>query len=375
MVKNSLQVFPPTNSWATRMADSVLPGYSPLYWKWHYEHGLFLRAILEVGFATGNPHYMQFVHDWVDHFVTPKGRIRSYRLSDFSLDQINPGNLLFHFNHQAGGEQYEQAIELLGRQLRSQPRTKSGGFWHKKVYPYQIWLDGLYMAAPFYAKYARLFEDPAIFDDVTRQIILIEKRTRDPKTGLLYHAWDESRQQKWANPETGCSPNFWGRGMGWYAMALVDVLEVLPAAHPDHPVLVEILGRISHALLRFQDSESGLWYQVVDLPGRPGNYRESSVSAMLAYTFAKAVRKGYLPAEYLPVARRCYHGLLANMVKVDALGRLTLEGTCGAAGLGGAPYRAGSFEYYATEKTITNDFKGVGPFILAALEMESAGTE
>lgn len=359
------------NSWAIRMADSVLQSYLPSKWEWHYEHGLFVKAILELSLVTGESHYGKFVRDWVDHFVTPEGCIRTYRISEFSLDQINPGKLLFPLYRQIGDERYSRAIELLVDQLRQQPRTESGGFWHKKIYPYQIWLDGLYMATPFYAEYALTFGKLAIFDDVTRQFILIEQRTRDPKTGLLYHAWDESLQQKWADPETGCSPHFWGRAMGWYAMALVDVLDLLPGTYTNRPVLVEILQRLSHALVRFQDLATGLWYQIVDLPDHSGNYLESSISAMLVYAFTKAVRRGYLPPDYLSVARRAYRGLLENMIKMDARGRLTLDGTCIVAGLGGTPYRDGSFEYYTSEKTNANDFKGVGPFILAALEIES----
>jgi unsaturated rhamnogalacturonyl hydrolase len=357
------------------MADSALKGYSRAHWKWHYEHGLFAKALLEVGSANGNSYYGQFVHDWVDYFVGPEDHIRTYRTREFSLDQINPGKLLFPLYHQTGNARYARAIDILIDQLQHQPRTESGNFWHKKIYPHQVWLDGLYMAAPFYAEYALTFNKPAIFDDITRQFILTEKLTRDPKTGLLYHAWDESRQQKWANPDTGCSPSFWGRGMGWYAMALVDVLDILPESYPDRLRLVEILRRLSHALLHFQDPVTGLWYQVLNFPGRAGNYLESSVSAMLVYVFCKAVRVGYLERDYLSAAGRAYRGLLENMIKVDASGKLTLEGTCGVAGLGGTPYREGTFEYYIGEKTIANDFKGVGPFILAALELDIAGAE
>ena len=375
MSLNSSQVASPTNSWAIRMADSMLKGYSPIHWKWHYEHALFVQALLKVYAASGDMHYEEFVHSWVDKFIAPEGYIRTYFLDEFSLDQIRPGKLLFHFLPKSGDGRYTQAIKLLVKQLRNQPRTESGMFWHKKIYPHQVWLDGIYMAAPFYARYARMFDEPAIFDDVTRQIITVENRTRDPKTGLLYHAWDESREQKWANPETGCSPHFWGRGMGWYAMALVDVLDILPADHPNRQALAEILQRLSQALLFFQDPSTGLWYQVVDLPDRRGNYLESSVSAMLIYVFAKAVRNQYLPADYLAAARRAYRGLLENKIKVDTRGVLTLEGTCSVAGLGGTPYRDGSFEYYISEKTATNDFKGVAPFILAALQMDIAGAK
>jgi unsaturated rhamnogalacturonyl hydrolase len=375
MLPNPPQVVSPVNSWATRMADSVLASYPPARWKWHYEHGLVVQAVRAAGAAGGGDRYVRFAQRWVDHFVTPEGGIRTYRLAEFNLDQINSGKLLFPLYWQTRAGRYARAIELLRDQLHNQPRTDSGGFWHKKIYPYQIWLDGLYMAGPFYVEYALTFDEPALADDMVRQFSLIERKARDPQTGLLYHGWDEKRRQKWADPETGCSPQFWGRAIGWYAMALVDVLDLLPATHSGRFVLVEILQRLSFALLRFQDPASGLWYQVVDKAGRPGNYREASVSAMLIYAFARAVRQGYLASDFLPVARRAYRGLLENMIKVDAHGMLTLEGTCSVAGLGGKPYRDGSYEYYVGEKVAANDFKGVGPFILAALEMDAAGAE
>ncbi|MGB8251662.1 MAG: glycoside hydrolase family 88 protein [Anaerolineaceae bacterium] len=360
-------------SWATRMTDSILLNYPRTQWKWHYEHGLFVKAVLEVGQTTGKARYLQFVRDWVDSFVMPDGNIRTYRVDEFSLDQINPGKLLFHGYHQTGEKRYLKTIELLQEQLRHQPRTSIGNYWHKNIYPHQVWLDGLYMMAPFEAEYATIFNKAEIFDDITQQFITIEQHVRDPQTGLLYHGWDESKKQKWANPDTGCSPHFWGRAIGWYVMAIVDVLDFLPVDHPRRPELIEILNRLAHALTRTQDPVSGLWYQVVDLPDRPKNYLESSVSAMLAYGFAKAVRKGYLALEYLSAAQRAYRGLLENMIRVDASGVLTLEGICVVGGLGGEPYRDGSFEYYVSEPTAPNDFKGVGPFILAALEMDTAG--
>jgi unsaturated rhamnogalacturonyl hydrolase len=360
------------NSWSVRMVDSVLTRYPLEQAEWHYEHSLMVKAIAAVGASTGEERYSDFARAWVDWFVAPDGGIRTYRVDEFNLDQINPGKLLFQRYAQTGEQRYRKALELLRNQLQNQPRNTSNGFWHKKIYPHQMWLDGIYMAGPFYAEYALTFDEPAAFDDLTHQIILIEQRTRDPQTGLLYHAWDESKAQKWANPDTGCSPHFWGRAMGWYVMALVDVLDSLPAGHKNHAALVDIFQRLAAALIRFQDAASGLWYQVVDAAGRPGNYRESSVSAMLAYGFAKGVRKGLLGSEYLLSAQRAYRGLLENHIKVDSQGLLTLENTCGACGLGGNPYRDGSYKYYTTEKIVTNDFKGVAPFVLAALEMETA---
>jgi unsaturated rhamnogalacturonyl hydrolase len=363
------------NSWATRMAASVLPQYTPDKWMWHYEHGLLVMALAGIGAVTGDDSFERFAHDWVDHFVTPQGKISTYRTAEFNLDQINSGKLLFPLYQRTGDERYAKAIQLLANQLKQQPRTKSGGFWHKKIYPFQMWLDGLYMASPFYAHYALTFNAPDLLADVAHQFKLIEAHTRDPHSGLLYHAWDESKQQKWADPDTGCSPHFWGRAMGWYAMALVDILDIFPATHSDQPALVQILARLAQALAQVQDPATGLWYQVVDLPDRPGNYCESSVSAMLAYVYAKGVRKGYLAADYLQAAQRAFQGLLENKLKIEASGTLTLEGTCSVGGLGGVPYRDGSFEYYMGEPIASNDFKGVGPFILAALEMETGETK
>jgi unsaturated rhamnogalacturonyl hydrolase len=238
-----------------------------------------------------------------------------------------------------------------------------------------MWLDGIYMAGPFYAQFGRIFDEPSAFDNVAHQILLIEEHTRDPSTGLLYHAWDESKQQRWANPETGCSPHFWGRAMGWYAMALVDVLDYFPEDHPRRDAIIAIFGRMIEALARVQDEASGLWYQVLDQGRRAGNYLEASASCMFVYAIAKGVRKGYLPPDYLAVARKGYQGIVRDLITVDEQGLVTLEGICSVAGLGGNPYRDGSFEYYVSEKVVPNDYKGVGPFILASLEVEGAGLD
>jgi len=355
------------------MIKSILQQYSLDNAAWHYEHGLMVFAIGEAGRAFCESQWVDFTQSWVDHFIAEDGSIRTYRVDEFNLDQVNPGRLLFHAFKTTGFDRYRKALDLIYSQLQNQPRTHSGGFWHKKIYPYQMWLDGMYMAGPFYAEYALTFNHPSAFDDITRQILLFAHHTSDSKTGLFYHGWDESRTQKWADPMTGCSASFWGRAIGWYLMALVDVLDYLPPNHPDHAAVVDILQRLSAALIRYQDANTGLWYQVVDKAGRPGNYGESSVSAMLAYGFAKGVRKGWLGSEILLSAQRAYRGLLENQIKVDSQGMLTLQNTCGVGGLGGSPYRDGSYEYYIGEKIIPNDFKGVGSFVLAALEMETTG--
>jgi len=361
---------PKTNSWAVRLADSVLQTYPISHWKWHYEHGLVVQAISAVGSVHNEDRLQSVYQAWVDHFVTAAGIIRTYQIDEYNLDQINPGRLLFQSFSRCGDERYAIALKLLRKQLLEQPRTSSGGFWHKQIYPDQMWLDGLYMAGPFYAEFAATFQEPAIFDDLTHQFILVEQHTRDPQSGLLYHAWDESKNQRWANPKTGCSPHFWGRAIGWYVMALVDVLDFLPAQHPHFSTLVDILSRVSEAMIRYQDPTTGLWYQIVNLPDQVGNYHETSVSAMMAYGLAKAVRKGWLPPVFLSSAQRAYRGLLENMIRVDARGMVMLEGTCSVAGLGGTPYRDGSYEYYISEPVSTNNFKGVGPFLFAALELD-----
>jgi len=361
------------NTWSVRMVESTLQRYTLNDASWNYDHGLQVMAIQKVGEATGEERYLKFVTDWIDHFVQPDGSIRTYRMDEYNVDLINSGKLLFGAYERTGDECYRKAIELLREQMRTHPRNNVNGFWHKQIYPYQMWLDGIYMAGPFLSEYALRFNEPETFDDVVHQITLIEKRTRDEKTGLLYHAWDESKQQRWSDPNTGLSKYFWGRAVGWYVMAIVDVLDHLPREHAGRSDLIAILGQTVAAIVKVQDETTGLWYQILDLPERKGNYLEASASTMFVYAFAKAVHEGYIARDYLLSARRGYHGTLQNLIKIDAQGLLTLENVCGGAGLGGKPYRDGSFEYYITEKIIPNDPKGVGPFILAALEMERAG--
>jgi unsaturated rhamnogalacturonyl hydrolase len=265
-----------STAWSVQMADSVIQRNVP--YRWHYEYGLVHRAFEQVWLRTGDDKYYDLIKRDIDSFVGDDGSIRTYSVEEYNLDQINPGRSLFMLHRRTGNEKYKRAACLLREQLKGQPRTHAGGFWHKQIYPYQMWLDGIYMASPFYAEFGQAFGEPAAFDDVAFQIIVIEQRTRDPKAGLLYHGWDESRQMAWANPETGCSPHFWSRAMGWYAMALVDVLDYFPSDHPRHRDIVEILERTLAAVVKVQDQATGLWYQVLDQGDRAGNYREASGS-------------------------------------------------------------------------------------------------
>jgi len=361
--------------WSQRMAESLMRRHTPESARWAYEHGLMLKAIEQVCLRTGDDRYGRFVKNVIDLFVEPDGAIRTYQLADYNLDQINPGKVLFALYRSTGERRYREALRLLREQLQSQPRTRTGGFWHKRIYPYQMWLDGIYMAAPFLAEYARVFDEPAALDDVAYQILLVGSHARDARTGLFYHAWDESKQQRWAHPETGCSPHFWGRAVGWYAMALVDALDFLSQESPSRGLVLVLLNRLIQAVLRVQDPATGLWYQVLDQGARAGNYLEASASAMFVYAMAKGVRKGYLPETCLAAARAGFGGLVTRFIHTDDSGLVSLAGTCGGAGLGGDPYRDGSYEYYVSEPVVLDDYKGSGPFILAALELEGLGAE
>ena len=343
--------------------------------KWAYEQGVLLKGIEGVWYGTGEGSYFKYIQQGVDHFVNADGTIRTYKNEDYSLDNILPGRVVLLLYNVTGQEKYRRAAELLRAQLKTQPRTSEGGFWHKKIYPEQMWLDGLYMGEPFYAEYAATFHEDADFDDIAKQFTLMELHARDAKTGLLYHGWDESRQQRWADSATGHSPNFWGRALGWYAMALVDTLDYFPKAQPKRESLIAILRRLAVAIERYQEPKSGLWYQVLDKGHERGNYWESSASCMFVYALAKGVRQGYLPASYLRVAQKGYQGIVNRFIETDANGQVNLTGTVSVAGLGGSPYRDGSYQYYLSEKVVTNDPKGVGAFLLASTEMELAAGE
>jgi unsaturated rhamnogalacturonyl hydrolase len=357
-------------AWSVRMAESVMARHPLLSRRWHYEPGVVLLAMHRLWQETGEQKYHDYVRTNIDHFVDPAGQIQTYRLEEYNLDQINEGKLLPRLYEASGDEHYRKAAHLLRKQLATQPRTSAGGFWHKQIYPHQMWLDGIYMASPFYAEFARRFDEPAAFDDVALQISLIARHTRDDTTGLFYHGWDESRSQRWADPGSGCSPCFWGRAMGWYAMAIPDVLDHFPEDHPRRGDLLAIFSDLAAAIMSVQDEASGLWYQVLNQGGRQGNYLEASASCMFVYALAKGTRQGYLDRAALDAARRGFAGILEQFVTVDAAGLLNLDGICSVGGLGGQPYRDGSFEYYVSEKVLANDYKGVGAFILASLEME-----
>ncbi|MFT4033631.1 MAG: glycoside hydrolase family 88 protein [Siphonobacter sp.] len=359
-----------TSIMATRIDSAALKeGKLP---QWGYEEGLILYALGRVGERSGDGRYFHYIQRNIDSYVNEQGEIRSYHFDDFNLDNIPSGRLLLKLYLETGKEKYLKAAQYVHSQLEQQPKTREGGYWHKKRYPNQMWLDGLYMAEPFSAEYAQVFKQPELFDEVARQLILMEKTALDEKTGLLYHAYDESREQKWADPKTGHSPNFWGRAIGWYVMALVDVLDYFPATHPKRSELEAIFKRLMPVVVKYQDPLTGCWWQVTDKAKEKGNYVEASASCMFVYGLAKGIRKGLLASSYKQYADKGYQGILKEFVVTDADGTLHLDKTVSVGGLGGNPYRDGSYEYYLSEKIKLDDLKGVGPFILASIEMETA---
>jgi unsaturated rhamnogalacturonyl hydrolase len=363
----------PDVRWSVTMADAVMQRFDslcryndPERINWQYDIAMLGQAIDKLGYLDAR--YSRYHEDFIDHFITGDGKILTYDPEEYNLDNVNPAKGLITLYKRKGDIRYLNALNTVIDQLQKQPKTHTGGYWHKLKYPWQMWLDGIYMASPFLAQYAKEFNKKEWFDTVSKQITLIYEKTLDPVTGLLYHAWDESKTQKWCNPLTGQSRQFWGRAMGWYMMALVDVLEYLPPDYETRDSIIHIFNNTSEALLKFRDPETGLWYQILDKQSEPGNYLEASCSAMFTYAFAKGANRGYLPEKFHDIAFSSFQSITEHFIKTGEDGLPVMTNICGSAGLGGTPYRDGSYAYYINEKRVENDPKGVGPFILAAIE-------
>ncbi len=361
---------PENQPWSIRGVETLLERHPSLSNRWRYEQGTALLAVQRVYERTSEMRYFEYIRRNIDDFVDVDGNIRTYTAEEYSLDQVNPGKLLFLLYELTGDRRYKEAAFLLRRQLLTQPRNEEGGLWHKLIYPHQMWLDGLYMAGPFMAQFAHTFGEPGLFDDIACQVELFDRHNRQPDSGLLCHGWDCSRSQKWADPQSGRSPISWGRAMGWFMMALADMLDFFPPEHPQRDPIVQVFRHTTQAALADQDEASGVWHQVLDQPGRPGNYLEASASCMFVYAILKGVRQGHLDLGCLQPARRAYQGILDRFVEVNDRGWVNLHHICSVAGLGGNPYRDGSFQYYISEPIVSNDYKGFGPFIMASVEIE-----
>jgi unsaturated rhamnogalacturonyl hydrolase len=362
------------SKWSVRMADYVMNRSDSLIYyvdrnpKWAYDVAFLGMAIDRLGNVDRK--YSKYMEDWVNYFVQPDGSVIDYRIEEYNLDRIFPGRNVMTLYRRTNETRYKLALDNFILQLRTHPKTNSGGYWHKKIYPWQMWLDGIFMGSTYMVQYAKEFNTPEWFDVATAQTKMIYDKTLDPVSGLLMHAWDESRQQKWCDPETGKSHYPWSRATGWYIMAISDILEYLPDNHPDRDDLIQILQNTCDALLKVQDPKTGLWFQVLNQGGREGNYIEGSGSSMYAYVFARGAHRGYLDKKYLGIAETAFENIIKELITVDENGLITMHNICGGCGLGGNPYRDGSYEYYINEKRVDNDPKGVAPFILAAIELD-----
>lgn len=363
--------------WSVSMVRSEMKR-SPQGWminfsqdlSWNYCHGLVCSAMLETGAYYGIPAFYDYVKQYADTMILNKEEIIGYRPEEYLVSALNTGKILFPLYKKEQEESYHSALRLLRKQLQTHPRTTEGGFWHKEITTSQLWLDGAYMVLPFYTEYARTFNEEEIYDDAILQIELFRKHLYDPETGLYRHGWDESRQQQWAD-STGRSPYVWGRAQGWFAMGIVDALDFIPEDHPKRAFVVDVYKELMESVIKYQDVKSGLWYQVMDKPEEKGNYLESSTSCMLTYALLKGIRKEYIaPTPYTIFAERAYEGILTHFVTGNSDGTINIEQCCEVGGLGGKPYRDGSYEYYIQIPIRRNDPKAVGSFILASLEME-----
>lgn len=334
---------------------------------WTYTTGLLMQAMDDLATATGDTRFADYARRTMDSYVAEGGTIHTYKAEEFNIDHINSGKMLLRLFERNGDPKYRKAIDALAAQLAEHPRTSEGAFWHKQRYPHQLWLDGVYMGMPFLAGVGVLEGDDHKVEEAVREVSIARSHLRDPQTGLYYHAWDEAKEQNWADPETGRSRYVWGRGLGWYAMALVDMLDVIPPEKAElRAPLLAIIPELAESLVKVQDA-TGVWFQIMDMPEEPGNYREASASAMFTYFLAKAVNKGYLDESFEPAARKAYSGLADEFVAVYADGSFHLTNNCEVGGLGYG--RDGSFHYYMSERVVVDDPKGLGPAIMAGLQV------
>lgn len=335
---------------------------------WNYIDGCMIKAVIELYHLTKNKRYLEFADEFISYFVREDGTIDSYSPEKYNLDDVNAGKTLFDLYKLTGREKYRRAIDTIYSQLKGQPRTSTGNFWHKQIYPSQIWLDGLYMAQPFYMEYEVQYNNCKNCLDSYEQFLNVYRLMRNPLNGLYYHAYDDSRRMFWCDKVTGLSGCTWLRAMGWYAMALIDTMEVMPSSlSAEKENLKRIYKELIDAMLPYQDEETGMWYQVVNYGGIKPNYLETSGSAIFAFSILKSVRLGLLDRSYLAAGQRAFDGICRTYLSEED-DRLKLGGICLVAGLGNKEMREGTFDYYMREPVVSNDAKGVAPLVLAYVE-------
>jgi len=353
--------------WAEKACETLMAKFEPELLppeRFHYHQGVFLSGMEKCWRQTNKSKYYDYIKRWVDSHILADGSIMKFNSDE--LDDIQPGVLLFTLYEQTGDERYKKALFNLVPLLKSWKTNPSGGFWHKEHYPNQMWLDGLYMAGPIAVQFGKTFNQSDYFDMMTYQAILMEKHTKDPDTGLLYHGWDETKEANWADPITGLAPEFWGRAIGWYPVALLEMFDHLPEDHKDKQMLTSILQDLLVALTKYQDSDTGLWYQVIDKGNLSDNWLENSCTSLFVQAIAKAVRMGYLDAKYMKYAWKGYNGVI-DTLKYDEKGNLLIGNICIGTGIG-------DYAHYIARPTSENDLHGAGAFILMCVEMNQAKT-
>ena len=335
---------------------------------WNYIDGCMLMALLEMARISGDARYSDFVERFVDSFILEDGSIRTWNRDKQTLDDINEGRVLFPLYAMTGKEKYRLAAQMLHEALEEQPRTHEGSFWHKKIYPNQVWLDGIYMAQVFAALYEKHF-GKGDYSDIVRQVRTVRERMFDEEKKLYYHGYDASRTAFWADPVTGLSGSFWLRAMGWFAAALADLCEILPQGE-DRDDISGLLAEMMHGVAAYADPESGMYYQVVDRASENGNYLETSGSSMIAYAMLKGARLGVLEKKYAAQGRKTFDGIVNRYLKFDD-GQMELGGICLVAGLGpeNDRRRDGTYAYYISEPVVSNDAKGVAPLVMCYMEV------
>ena len=340
--------------------------------KWNYIDGCMIKAVLQMYAISKDEKYLKFADDFIDYRVFEDGTIDGYNVGEKNIDNVNAGKTLFELYDLTGKEKYRKAIDLVYSQIEIMPRCKSGNFWHKDIYPNQVWLDGMYMGQPFYLEYETRFNNRKNYDDIFSQFKFVIENMRNPLNGLYFHAMDTSREAFWCDKVTGLSQLSWLRAIGWYSMALLDTLTKADNSYqPDYDRLKQVFVDLMESMAKFQD-ESGMWYQVVNMGGREKNYLETSGSAIMAYSMLKGVRLGFLPESFRAYGEKAFHGICDRYLK-EKDGRLSLGGICLVAGLGGPQMRDGTYEYYMSEPVVEDDAKGVGPFLLAYTEIRRLG--
>ena len=342
---------------------------------WNYIDGCMMTSLIELYKATNDKKYLDFVIKFVDFYVREDGSILGYEMDKYSTDDVSESRILFDLYNFTKNEKYNKAIEMCYEQIKTHPRTKEGNFWHKKIYPNQVWLDGLYMMQVFYTRYETERHNNQNFTDILEQFKNVYNIMRDKETGLYYHGYDSTKTMFWADKETGLSKNYWLRSIGWYTVALIDVYEYMnEALYDEQHTIKEIFKNTIDSILKYQDEESKMFYQVPNFPGREKNYLETSGSSMIAYAILKGVRLRALPERYREIGLGIFNGICQRYMTVKN-GDLNLGGICLVAGLGPENNlrRDGTYEYYMSEPIVENDAKGVGPFIMAYTEVKRLG--